>query len=85
MTGGVASVVHRLTVDCGGCREVLVLRQYEHGFLAHVGSETAALVRDEVATLRAVHDAGLPAPEPIAAASFTATSSTSTCSGGAAG
>ena len=29
--------------------------------------DTAARVRREVATLRAVHDAGLPAPEPIAA------------------
>jgi Phosphotransferase enzyme family len=67
MTGGVASVVHRVTIDRGGGREVLVLRQYEHGFLAHIGSEAAAVVRDEVATLRAVHDAGLPAPEPIAA------------------
>jgi Phosphotransferase enzyme family len=67
MTGGVASVVHRLTIDLGSGREVLVLRQYEHEFLAHLGSETAALVRDEVATLRAVHDAGLPAPEPLAA------------------
>ena len=67
MTGGVASVVHRLTIDRGSYREVLVLRQYEHGFHDHLGSETAALIRDEVATLRAVHDAGLPAPEPIAA------------------
>ena len=45
MTGGVASVVHRLTIDHGGYRNVLVLRQYEHEFLAHAGSETAALVR----------------------------------------
>jgi aminoglycoside phosphotransferase (APT) family kinase protein len=67
MTGGVASVVHRLTIDRGGYREVLVLRQYEHRFFAHIGSDTAALVRDEFATLRAVHDAGLPAPEPVAA------------------
>jgi hypothetical protein len=66
MTGGVASVVHRLTIDRGSDREALVLRQYEHGFLAHVGSEAAALIRDEAATLRAVHDSGLPAPEPIA-------------------
>jgi aminoglycoside phosphotransferase (APT) family kinase protein len=67
MTGGVASVVHRLTIDRGGHRDVLVLRQYEHEFLAMVDSETAELVRDEVATLRAVHHAGLPAPEPVAA------------------
>lgn len=62
MTGGISSVVHRLTIDRGGHREVLVLRQYEHA-----GHDEAALVRDEAATLRAVHDAGLPAPEPMAA------------------
>lgn len=67
MTGGVASVVHRLTIDRDGCRDVLVLRQYEGAFFAHLDSETAALIRDEVATLRAVHDAGLPTPEPVAA------------------
>jgi aminoglycoside phosphotransferase (APT) family kinase protein len=66
MTGGVASVVHRLTIERGSSRDVLVLRQYDREFLAQVGSETAALIRDEAATLRAVHDAGLPAPEPIA-------------------
>jgi aminoglycoside phosphotransferase (APT) family kinase protein len=65
MTGGIASVVHRLTIDHGSYRDVLVLRQYEPGVLAPI--DTAALVRDEAATLRAVHDAGLPAPEPIAA------------------
>jgi hypothetical protein len=64
MTGGIASVVHRLTIDHGSYRDVLVLRQYEPGVLAPI--DTAALVRDEAATLRAVHDAGLPAPEPIA-------------------
>ena len=66
MTGGIASAVHRLTIDHGSYREVLVLRQYEHA-----GSDTAlgasALVRHEAAVLRAVHDAGLPAPEPVAA------------------
>lgn len=40
----------------------MVLRQYEHA-----ERDTTAMVRDEAATLRAVHDAGLPAPEPIAA------------------
>ena len=45
MTGGISSVVHRLTID--------------HG--------TAALVRHETAILRAVYDAGLPAPELVAA------------------
>lgn len=59
---GIGSVVHRLTIDHGRYRDVLVLRQYEHA-----DSDTAALVRHEAATLRAVHDTGLPAPEPIAA------------------
>jgi aminoglycoside phosphotransferase len=62
MTGGIGSVVHRLTIDHGSYPDVLVLRQHE---LAN--SDTAALVRHEAATLRAVHDTGLPAPEPIAA------------------
>jgi aminoglycoside phosphotransferase (APT) family kinase protein len=62
MTGGIVSVVHRLTIDRGNYRDVLVLRQYERA-----ERDTAALVRDEAATLRAVHDAGLAAPEPIAA------------------
>ncbi|MGI9005486.1 MAG: phosphotransferase family protein [Streptosporangiaceae bacterium] len=62
MTGGVGSVVHRLTIDHGSYRDVLVLRQYEHA-----DSGMAALVRNEATTLRAVHDAGLPVPEQIAA------------------
>ncbi|MGC0418013.1 aminoglycoside phosphotransferase family protein [Embleya sp. AB8] len=62
MTGGITSAVHRLTIDHGSHRDVLVLRRYEQ---AERG--TAALVRHEAAVLRAVHDAGLPAPEPIAA------------------
>jgi aminoglycoside phosphotransferase (APT) family kinase protein len=62
MTGGMSSVVHRLTIDHGSYRDVLVLRQYEHA-----EGDTAASVRHEIATLRAVHDAGLPAPEQIAA------------------
>lgn len=60
MTGGLTSAVHRLTVDDGSHRSVLVLRQYE-------GEHEVALVRDEVAALHAVRGAGLPAPEPIAA------------------
>ena len=66
MTGGITSAVHRLTLESGGGRDVLVLRQYEHGHLAHVDSGAAAEIRHEAATLRAVHDAGLPAPEPVA-------------------
>jgi hypothetical protein len=49
MTGGIGSVVHRLTIDHGSYRDVLVLRQYGPGVLALVGSDTAALVRDESA------------------------------------
>lgn len=56
------SVVHRLTIDQGSYRDVLILRQYED-----TDSDTEAMIRHEVATLRAVHQAGLPAPEPIAA------------------
>src|SRR5215469_1163040 len=67
MTGGISSVVHRLTIDHGSYRDALVLRQYEHGVLAFIGSGAAALVRHEAAILRAVYDAGLPAPELIAA------------------
>jgi aminoglycoside phosphotransferase (APT) family kinase protein len=67
MTGGIGSVVHRLTIDNGIYRDVLVLRQYEHAADPDSRMDTAARVRREVATLRAVHDAGLPAPEPIAA------------------
>ena len=67
MTGGIDSVVHRLTIDHGSYRDVLVLRQYEHAADPDSRMDTAARVRREVATLRAVHDAGLPAPEPIAA------------------
>ena len=48
MTGGISSAVHRLTIDHGGYRDVLVLRQYDHG-VAPADSETPALVRDEPA------------------------------------
>lgn len=67
MTGGVASVVHRLTIDRGGRRDVVVLRQYEREFLAHMETGTAGLITAEAAILRDVHRAGIPAPEPIAA------------------
>ena len=42
MTGGISSVVHRLTIDHGSHRDVLILRQYEHGVLALMDSDTAA-------------------------------------------
>jgi hypothetical protein len=62
MTGGITSAVHRLTVG-GGYNDVLVLRQYERDLLPRFDNGTAALVRDEAGTLRAVHDAGLPEPD----------------------
>lgn len=63
MTGGASSsAVHRLTIDHGQYRQILVLRQYEDA-----DSDMAAIVQHEVETLRAVHDAGLPVPELIAA------------------
>ena len=62
MTGGISSVVHRLTIDHGDYRDALVLRQYKDA-----KRDRAAAVRGEIATLRAVRGAGLPAPEPIAA------------------
>ena len=61
MTGGIVSVVHRLTIDHGSHRYVLVLRRYEQA-----EPDAAALIRDEDAVLRAVHGAGLPVPEPVA-------------------
>jgi phosphotransferase family enzyme len=64
--GLATSAVHRLTVG-GGYNDVLVLRQYERDLLPLLDNGTAALMGDEAGTLRAVHDAGLPAPEPIAA------------------
>ena len=62
MTGGDASAVHQLTIDHRSYRDVLVLRQYEDA-----DNDVAARVRHEVETLRAVHNAGLPAPKPVAA------------------
>ncbi len=67
MTGGIGSIVHRLTIDHGSYRDVLVLRQYEPAADPRSLMDTAALIRREAATLRAVHDAGLPAPELVAA------------------
>jgi aminoglycoside phosphotransferase (APT) family kinase protein len=61
MTGGVTSAVHRLTVERGGTRAFVVLRQYEHA-LPHF----ADLVEREVAILRGVNAAGLPAPSLLA-------------------
>ena len=62
MTGGDGSVVHRLTIVHRNYRNVLVLRQYEDA-----DSDMASMIRHEVETLRAVHNAGLPTPEAVAA------------------
>jgi aminoglycoside phosphotransferase (APT) family kinase protein len=59
MTGGIMSAVHRLTVESGGQRCLLVLRQYEAAPLAD-------LVEKESGILRAVHGRGLAAPELLA-------------------
>jgi aminoglycoside phosphotransferase (APT) family kinase protein len=61
MTGGIISAVHRLTIDRGGRRVSLVLRQYAAGPPDHPD-----LVRQEAATLGGVGAAGLPAPEVVA-------------------
>jgi aminoglycoside phosphotransferase (APT) family kinase protein len=66
LTGGISSAVHRVTVDHGGYRDVLVLRQCEREFFGFAGSDTTELVRREAWVLRAAHDAGLPAAEPLA-------------------
>jgi aminoglycoside phosphotransferase (APT) family kinase protein len=57
MTGGIIAAVHRLTVEHlpSGRRDVVVLRQYEHG---EVGREAGIL--------RQVDGAGLPAPRLLA-------------------
>jgi Ser/Thr protein kinase RdoA (MazF antagonist) len=61
MTGGIMSAVHRLTVESGGQRRLLVLRQYEHA-VAHFPE----LVAKESAILLAVRGEGLAAPELVA-------------------
>jgi aminoglycoside phosphotransferase (APT) family kinase protein len=61
MTGGIISAVHRLTVDAGGPRYSLVLRQYEHA-----RADLADSVERESGILRAVRGHGLAAPELVA-------------------
>lgn len=63
MTGGIISAVHRLTVDAGGQRYPLVLRQYEHA-----AASMADTVERESGILRAIRGYGLAAPEVVAEA-----------------
>jgi aminoglycoside phosphotransferase (APT) family kinase protein len=58
MTGGIMSAVHRVTVESGGRRHLLVLRQYEHA-----APDLADLVGKESGILRAVRGRGLAAPD----------------------
>lgn len=61
MTGGVCSAVHRLTVERGGTRTFVVLRQYPDGPGLRESLAT------EIANLGVVAGSGLPAPEVLAA------------------
>src|SRR5690348_1373610 len=56
LTGGVCSAVHRLTVERGGTRRFVVLRQYPGG----LGLQ--ASLAKEIANLGVVAGSGLPAP-----------------------
>jgi aminoglycoside phosphotransferase (APT) family kinase protein len=61
MTGGVTSAVHRLTVERGGSRIFVVLRQY-----AHATPHVADLVEHEADILHEVSAAGLAGPSLLA-------------------
>src|SRR5690349_20377928 len=61
LTGGVCSAVHRLTVERGGQRTFVVLRQYPGG----LGLQ--ASLEQEIANLGVVAGSGLPAPSVLAA------------------
>lgn len=60
-TGGVCSAVHRLTVERGGMRTYVVLRQYPGGLDLQAALET------EIANLGVVAGSGLPVPNALAA------------------
>jgi aminoglycoside phosphotransferase (APT) family kinase protein len=60
LTGGVCSAVHRLTVERGGTRTFVVLRQYPGG----LGLEGS--LEKEIANLRVVAGSGLPVPTILA-------------------
>ena len=61
LTGGVCSAVHRLTVERGGTRTFVVLRQYPGG----LGLDEA--LEKEIANLGVVAGSGLPVPGILAA------------------
>lgn len=61
MTGGVSSVVNRLTVERDGVRSFVVLRQYPQG------RGLSATAEAEISNLAAVADSGLPVPRVLAA------------------
>lgn len=61
MTGGVSSVVHRLTVERRGVRTYVVLRQYPGG----LGLQ--ASLQEEITNLGVVAGSGLPVPTILAA------------------
>src|SRR5262245_21743541 len=61
LTGGVCSAVHRLTVERGGERTFVVLRQYPGG----LGME--GTLETEIANLGVVAGSGLPVPSVLAA------------------
>ncbi|MBA8794095.1 aminoglycoside phosphotransferase (APT) family kinase protein [Friedmanniella endophytica] len=61
LTGGVNSAVHRLTVERGRTRTVLVLRQYPAGSAA-----LRTALETEIAHLTLVADSGLPVPTIVA-------------------
>ena len=60
LTGGVTSAVHRLTMERGGSRQFVVLRQYER-----TGPGGTDLVEREAGILDSVRAAGLPTPSLI--------------------
>lgn len=60
MTGGVSSAVHRLTVERGGVRTYVVLRQYPGGL------GLARSLRQEIANLDVIARSGLPVPVVLA-------------------
>jgi aminoglycoside phosphotransferase len=61
LTGGVCSAVNRVTVERGGVRTFVVLRQYPAGF----GEEES--LEKEIANLGVVAGSGLPVPSILAA------------------
>ncbi|WP_152365734.1 phosphotransferase family protein [Microlunatus speluncae] len=61
LTGGVNSAVHRLTVERGDTRTLVVLRQYPAGSIA-----LRTAMDEEIANLKVVASSGLPVPTILA-------------------